>query len=164
METGDHGTQGADLVPGTEVAPGAVVTPSGRVSAAAEPDADTNTPFTTVQLARLDEALTMASRETNLRFSLYLGELGPDPREAAVGLLGRLGDEADRSVVIAVSPEQRMVEIVTGQEAARQLPDRGAKLGVMSMVAAFRDGALLEGLINGLRMLADQAGRRRPND
>jgi uncharacterized membrane protein YgcG len=62
-------------------------------------------------------------------------------------------------VVIAVSPEQRVVEIVTGEQAAKLLPDRGAKLGVMSMVAEFRDGDLFGGLIKGLRMLADQTGR-----
>ena len=62
---------------------------------------------------------------------------------------------------MAVSPEQRVVEVVTGGEARVRLPDRGAKLAVMSMVASFKEGDLLGGLLSGLRMLGDQAGARR---
>ena len=56
---------------------------------------------------------------------------------------------------------QRLVEVITGPEARVRLLDRGAKLAVMSMVASFREGDLLGGLLSGLRMLADQAGARR---
>lgn len=141
---------------------GAVVTSSGRVSAAevfVEPSVEDH-PFTPVQLTRLDEALTLASRETGLRFSVYLGELGSEPRARAGELHGRL-EAAGESVLVAVSPGQRVVEVVTGAEARVRLPDRGAKLAVMSMVASFREGDLVGGLLSGLRMLADQAGGRR---
>ncbi len=80
MAAGEHG-HGAVAVPDQDDLPvGAVVTPSGRVSAAedfVEPAGDEH-PFTPVQLTRLDEALTLASRETGLRFSLYVGDLGTD--------------------------------------------------------------------------------------
>ncbi len=164
MATGEHAPVPADgqLEPGSGTAPGAVVTASGRLSAAVEHRPEQiNSPFSPVELSRLDEALTMASRETGLRFNLYLGELGPDPRNAIHELLTGLGEAASGSVVIAVSPEQRLVEIVTGEAAAERLADRGAKLGVMSMVAGFRDGDLVGGLIKGLRMLADQTDRVR---
>jgi hypothetical protein len=48
-----------------------VETVSGRVSSAAEftEDQQASTSFTAVQLARLDEALTLVSRHTQLRFS-----------------------------------------------------------------------------------------------
>ena len=68
---------------------------------------------------------------------------------------------SDEAVLVAVSPEQRVVEVVTGSEARVRLPDRGAKLAVMSMVASFKEGDLLGGLLSGLRMLGDQAGARR---
>jgi hypothetical protein len=51
--------------------------------------------------------------------------------------------------------------VLTGPEARVRLPDRSAKLAVMSMVASFKEGDLLGGLLSGLRMLADQAGGRR---
>jgi len=139
---------------------GAVMTAAGRRSAAKmyEPSAP-STPFSTVQLARLDEALTLASRETALNFSVYIGELdGADTRQAAEKLHGSIGPGASDAVLIAVSPGQRVVEVVTGSEAFHRLPDRGAKLAVMSMVASFKEGDLIGGLVSGLRMLADQAG------
>ena len=62
---------------------------------------------------------------------------------------------------MAVSPGQCFVEVLSGPEARTRLPDRGAKLAVMSMVASFKEGDLVGGLLSGLRMLADQAGGRR---
>ena len=60
-------------------------TNSGRISTAEEfhEPARTDHPFDPVQLTRLDEALTLASRETGLRFSVYLGGLGDAPAERA---------------------------------------------------------------------------------
>lgn len=140
---------------------GSVVTASGRLSSAEqfrEPPAS-DQPFTPVQLARLDDALTLTSRETGLRFALYLGDLGADARRSAVDLHGRI-DGQEEAVLVAVSPEQRQLEIVTGAEAKVRLPDRSAKLALMSMVASFKEDDLFGGLLSGLRMLADQAGTR----
>jgi Domain of unknown function (DUF5130) len=163
MDTGEgeHGT--ALVQSGSDDLPlGSVVTASGRISAAevfTEPDLS-GLPFTPVQLSRLDEALTLASRDSGLRFSVFLGELGGKPTDTAQRLHGQM-EGSDESVLVAVSPEQRVVEVVTGPEARVRLPDRGAKLAVMSMVASFKEGDLLGGLLSGLRMLADQAGSRR---
>ncbi|MEU6696877.1 DUF5130 family protein [Pseudonocardia sp. NPDC046786] len=145
-----------------ELPEGSVVTNSGRLSVAREfrePD-PSEQPFTPVQLARLDDALTLTSRETGLRFALYLGDLGEDARRTAVDLHSRI-ESYDDAVLVAVSPGQRLLEIVTGAEAKVRLPDRGAKLALMSMVASFKEGDLFNGLLSGLRMLADQAGTRR---
>ncbi|WP_394613195.1 DUF5130 family protein [Lentzea sp. JNUCC 0626] len=137
---------------------GAVVTNSGRVSAAKmyEPHAP-ELPFTPSQLAQLDEALTLSSRSTGLDFSVYLGELGANAHERAQELHGST-ERPSHHVLLAVSPGERVVEIVTGEESHRRLADRGAKLAVMSMVASFKEGDLAGGLVSGLRMLTDQAG------
>lgn len=141
---------------------GTVVTSSGRVSAAeVYHDASASDhPFDPVQLSRVDEALTMASRETGLRFSVWLGDLGDDP-SARVDELHDGLEGTTEAVLLAVSPGQRMVEVRTGPEARLRLPDRGCKLAVMSMVASFKEGDLVGGLLSGLRMLADQSGGRR---
>ncbi|WP_300016266.1 DUF5130 family protein [Pseudonocardia sp.] len=158
-----HGDGQALVRPGSEDLPeGSVITASGRVSTAenfVEPS-PADHPFSPVQLARLDEALTLTSRDTGLRFSIYLGDLGGDPTARVAELHGGLEGPGE-AVLVAVSPEQRVVEVVTGAEARVRLPDRGAKLAVMSMVTSFREGDLLGGLLSGLRMLADQAGGRR---
>lgn len=144
---------------GTSRQPGKAVTASGRVSVAQmyEPSLPPG-PFSSGQLARVDEALTLASRVTNLDFSLYVGELGDDSRKGAEALHDALGEHGDNAVLIAVSPGERVVEVITGADAAQRLSDRGAKLAVMSMVSSFKEGDLIGGFISGLRMMADHAG------
>jgi hypothetical protein len=138
---------------------GAAVTASGRISVAREYQHSTpEIPFNSVQLARLDEALTLSARTTGLGFSVYLGDLGDDTRAMAEELHAASGDAAAAAVLLAVSPGQRRVEVVTGAESTRRLPDRACNLAVMSMVASFKEGDLIGGLVSGLRMLTDQAG------
>lgn len=115
-------------------------------------------PFTARQLARLDEALTFAGRETGVDFSVYLGELGVDTRARAEAMLAGLGVAAAEAVLIAVSPGERVVEVVTGSSVQRRISDRAARLAVTSMVASFSEGELVGGLVSALRLLADQAG------
>lgn len=110
------------------------------------------------ELARLDEALTMSSRETGLRFTLYVGDLGPRTRITAEEMHGRSGGDPSDSVLIAVSPGQKVVEVVTGAGAARRMPDRACALAVLSMTTSFANGDLVGGIVNGLRQLSDQAG------
>lgn len=175
MAAGEHGGELAHLPPESaatmlrnepealEYEPGTVVTVSGRRSAARVVGKhEQRSPFSAPQLTRLDEALTMAGRETGLDFSIYLGELGEDTRAAAEALHDSMGAAGAEAVLIAVSPGERAVEVVTGSYAARRVPERGAKLAVMSMVAFFKEGNIFDGLLSGLRMLADQAGSARP--
>lgn len=115
-------------------------------------------PFNTRQLLRLDEALRLADRGTGLTFSVYVGELDEPVRGHAEKLHGQLADP-DHSVLIAVSPNQRLLEIVTGAEARRRVPDRAAKLAALSMAASFGGGDLAGGLVSGLAQLVDQAGK-----
>jgi uncharacterized membrane protein YgcG len=142
-----------------ELGYGAARMADGRISVAVEQKPKPPTlPFRSAELAQLDEALTLSSRETGLDFSVYLGELdGDDTRKAAEELHAQTL-RPTHAVLIAVSPGQRAVEIVTGEESHRRLPDRGCKLAVMSMVASFKESNLAGGLVSGLRMLTDQAG------
>lgn len=113
-------------------------------------------PFTSRQLARLDEALTLSSRECGLEFSIYVGSLDTPTRAHAESLFERLNPSA---VLLAVSPGQRCLHIVTGEESAKRLPNRACMLAAVSMRAAFSSGDLTGGIVNGLRMLADSAGK-----
>jgi hypothetical protein len=114
--------------------------------------------FSYQELARLDEALTMASRETGLRFTLYIGDLGRRSRSRAEALFLQSGDHLPESVLVAVSPGQRVVEVVTGAAASRRLPDRACALAVLAMTNTFAASDLVGGIVNGLRQLSDQAG------
>ncbi|GLZ75841.1 hypothetical protein Afil01_06480 [Actinorhabdospora filicis] len=114
-------------------------------------------PFTTKQLLRIDEALRLAERTAStITFSVYVGSLHEPTTGAARKLHDQLPDP-DNSVLVAVSPEQRKLEIVTGTQAVKLIPDRAAALAALSMTAAFGGGDLAGGIVTGLRMLADQA-------
>jgi hypothetical protein len=115
-------------------------------------------PFTTRQLLRLDEALRLADSSTGLTFSVYVGDLDEPTRAYAEKLHGQLV-APPTSVLIAASPNQRVLEIVTGPDARRRLPDRTTKLAALSMAAAFGGGDLAGGIISALAQLADHAGR-----
>ncbi|GAA1231504.1 DUF5130 family protein [Prauserella halophila] len=163
MATGElvHDRESAAVDP-ADLPFGAAVTESGRISRAQEYAPTTpNGPFTTRQLSRIDEALALATRDSGIDFSIYLGPLGAeDTRAAAEQLHDRLGERGDSAVLIAVSPGERVVEVVTGAKTRQRVPDRTVKLAVMTMVASFKEGDLTGGFVSGLRMLADHAGSR----
>jgi hypothetical protein len=50
------------------------------------------------------------------------------------------------------------MEIVTGGESARRIPNRVAGLAALAMRASFSSGDLTGGIVSGLRQLADAAG------
>ena len=80
-------------------------------------------PLSVRGLLRVDEALRLADASTGLVFSVYIGDLDEPTRESAETLHGALA-EPDRSVLIALSPNQRVLEIVTGSVARRRILDR----------------------------------------
>lgn len=141
---------GGDVVTGAQVA----LTEEGRSGG---PDLQAlEGPFTTRQLLRLDEALRTADTSTGLTFSVYVGDLTEPVREHAEKLHSQLPNAAD-AVLVAVSPNQRALEIVTGPRARRKLPDRDCKLAALSMTASFSGGDLAGGIVAGLAQLANHA-------
>ncbi len=122
------------------------------------PQGNAGRPFDNKSLTLLDEVIDQAEQVTGLRFSAYLGDLGSDTRTTAQSLLNGLGHDASSAVLVAVSPGQRVVEVVTGAEAARRISDRSARLAVLAVVSSAVDGDLLGALVNAVRTLADQAG------
>ena len=115
-------------------------------------------PFTTRQLLRLDEALRVADQQTGLTFSVYIGDLDEPTREHAERLHRQL-EKAAKAVLVAISPGQRVLEIVTGSDARKRISDRDAKLAALSMAASFAGGDLAGGVLAGLDQLASHAGR-----
>jgi hypothetical protein len=115
-------------------------------------------PFSTRQLLRIDEALRLADEATGLTFTVYVGGLDEPVRHHAEKLHSQLADP-DHSVLIAISPNQRVLEVVTGAEARKRILDRDAKLAALSMVGAFNGGDLAGGVVAGLDQLASRAGK-----
>ncbi|UQX89648.1 DUF5130 domain-containing protein [Jatrophihabitans telluris] len=125
---------------------------------ARRPESTPDRPFKPAQLSRIDEALTLASLETGLTFSVFVGQLVGNPRQAAEALFAKLADKHEAPVLLAISPGQRRLEIVTGGRSAERIPNRIAGLAALAMRASFVNGDLTGGIVNGLRQLADAAG------
>ncbi|WP_164479173.1 DUF5130 family protein [Nakamurella antarctica] len=129
-----------------------------RLPAIVGPQGYADSPLSASELELLDDVLVEAERKTGLRFAVYLGDLGTDTRAEAESLLAQFEAEAPMTVLLAMSPGQRVVEVVTGGESSRRITDRASRLAVLSVIASATEGAIGGGLINGLRILADQAG------
>lgn len=111
------------------------------------------------QRADLQRLLEHAERQSGLTFSVYLGAW-EGGRGGAEALLERLADP-DRSVLVAVDPAGRQLEIITGRLARIPLDDRACGLAALSMTSSFTTGDLMGGLRDGLSVLGEQARRMR---
>lgn len=139
---------------------GWAVSASGRLSIASEPDNLPNRyPFNTMQLVELDDALTYGSRRSKARFAVYVGDLGTDTAGRARELLAQVPTAAN-AVLLAVSPDQRSIEVVYGADVSGRGIESVAPLGVSAAAAAFREGNLIDGLISAIRVMS--AGVARP--
>lgn len=131
---------------------------NGGVRERVMPGSGADAAFNPRQLERIDDALTLASQDAKLTFSLYVGALAEPTRPTAEAMLDRLPEPAD-SVLVVVSPGQRVLEIVTGIDASERIPNRICALAALTMRAAFSSGDLVGGIVNGIRILSDAAGQ-----
>ncbi|MGE2835082.1 DUF5130 domain-containing protein [Mycobacterium sp. SMC-4] len=133
---------------------GAVVTTSGRISAVTEPgELSVHYPFPTKDLVMLDNALKFGSRAARARFAVYIGDLGADTAATAREILARV-PTPENAVLLAVSPNQRAIEVVYGSEVKGRGIEEAAPLGVSAAAASFKEGNLIDGLISGVRVLS----------
>lgn len=133
---------------------GSVITYSGRVSGVTEPGTlSVNYPFPIKDLVTLDDALTYGSRGSNARFAAYIGDLGADTAARAREILAKV-PTANDAVLVAVSPDQRAIEVVYGAGVRARGAESAAPLAVAAAATAFADGALIDGLVSAVRVLS----------
>ena len=138
----------------SELPVGSVLTSSGRVSAVHQAGEEFDeVPFNTDELLRVDNALTEATRRTRVRFNVYVGDLGHDSAAGVEQLFPGTPD-AEGSVLIAVSPNQRAIEVRSGRAVANRVNDRVCQLGVTAAVSSFSDGDLIDGLVSAIRVMS----------
>jgi len=116
------------------------------------------------QQERIATAIDRTRADNGLDVSVVVGDLEIDDlsqfRAGAERLHAALGDRSSTAVLVVVAPGQRRVEIVTGAGIRRRVPDRVTALAVLSMTTAFTGGDLAGGIVDGIRQIADAAGRR----
>ncbi|MGV0624650.1 DUF5130 domain-containing protein [Mycolicibacter minnesotensis] len=133
---------------------GSVITSSGRVSGVTEPgEVSLHYPFPVKELVALDEALTYGSRGSQVRFATYIGDLGSDTAARAREILAKVPTPND-AVLVAVSPDQRAIEVVYGADVAGRIAPAAAPQAVAAAAASFREGKLIDGLINAVQLLS----------
>lgn len=134
---------------------GFAVTSSGRVSGVTHPGSEPvdNSPFSMVDRVRMDRTLTEATRRTKILWTIYIGELSATPANAARELHSTLPDPA-RSVLIAVSPNDKVIEVIGGDAIGQRFNDRVAQLGVSAALASFKQGDLIDGLVSAVRVMS----------
>lgn len=123
--------------------------------------------FTPLQRERLEKAIATAEEETGLPFAVAIGNTPTEDRPAAGP--GELGLEARSlvagypaptgGVVILIDPTARELEIATVGVAHRRIPDRQCGLAVLSMTSRIGVGDVIGAVVDGIRMLAEAAGR-----
>jgi hypothetical protein len=138
----------------TDLPRGFVVTTSGRISGVTEPGTlSVDYPFPVKELVVLDDALKYGSRASKARFAVYIGDLGADTAATARQILAQV-PTPDNAVLLAVSPDQRAIEVVYGSYVKGRGIEESAPLGVSAAAASFKDGNLIDGLISAVRVMS----------
>lgn len=137
-----------------ELPRGSVVTSSGRVSGVSEPgELSVTYPFPVKDLVRLDDALKFGSRKAKARFAVFIGDLGADTAATARELLAQV-PTPNNAVLLAVSPNQKAIEVVYGAELQGRGIEESAPLGVKAAAASFNYGNLIAGLVSAIKVMS----------
>jgi hypothetical protein len=138
---------------------GYAVTSSGRISGVCDPSEQCeNYPFSIADRIKLDEALKWGTRASKARFAVYIGNLGSNPTDAAGKALGRV-PTPDDALLLAVSPNQRIIEVVYGANLRGRGAEQAATLGVAAAKSGFAEGNLIDGLVSAIRVMSAAIAR-----
>lgn len=123
--------------------------------------------FSERDLREIGREVREISEEAQVVFSVLvadpadLSDAPSDVRTVAEQAHAALGARSAESVLILVAPSARRVEIVTGSALRGRLSDRDCALAALSMTSTFAGGDLAGGILQGVRMLGQRAGKPR---
>lgn len=152
MASGSQGlaTSGTDL----DLPYGYALTSSGRISGVTEPgELSVHYPFSINDLVTLDDALKYGSRYAKARFAVFIGDLGADTAATARELLAKV-PTPDNAVLLAVSPNQKTIEVVYGAGVKGRGIETAAPLGISAALGSLRDGNLIDALVSAVRVMS----------
>ena len=84
---------------------------------------------------------------------------GADPAARSREILADV-PTPNNAVLLAVSPDQRVIEVVYGADVRSRGAESAAPLGVSAAASAFKEGNLIDGLVSAVRVMS--AGISRP--
>ena len=112
--------------------------------------------FSAAERQQIDKAVRDAESETRYEFSVYVGPADEDTRAFAERLHAALVTPS-RSVLLMVDPVARVLEVVTGEQARRELDDDEVRLALADMQTQLAHGDLAGGIVRGINRLAAYA-------
>ena len=112
--------------------------------------------FTSAQRQQIDKAIRAAELESRYEFSVYVGPADEDTRAFAERLHAALAAPA-RSVLLMVDPVARVIEVITGEQARRDLDDNDVRLALADMQTELHHEDLAGGIVRGVNRLAAHA-------
>ncbi|HEY1135660.1 MAG TPA: DUF5130 family protein [Nocardioides sp.] len=111
---------------------------------------------------QIDTTIRTAEQLSRFEFSAYVGSAVGDPRSFATQLHNTLV-VPQKSLLIMVDPQQRVLEVVTGRTVRERLPDSDVLAVVAAMQAEFAAGDLVGGIVRGVSKFAELARRSLPS-
>jgi hypothetical protein len=107
------------------------------------------------QRVAIADALDLAREISGRCFAAYVGPL-EQGRESAIAKHAQIPG-SETSVLIAVDPQARTIDIVTGTQAAIDIDDRSCELAILAMRSNFGADDLVGGIRAGAMLLAEHA-------
>lgn len=104
----------------------------------------------------IDVAIRAAETATRFEFSVYSGPTEPDHRDY-VERMHAVMASPHRSVLIMINVEDRALEIITGRDVRRLLPDEAVEQVAMRMKQHLAAQDLTTAIVTGLELLAESA-------
>jgi hypothetical protein len=108
------------------------------------------------QRQAIEEIVSAAENLCGLSFKVYVGQLA-NGRASAEALLQSSASDPTRTVLTAIDPTSRTLEIVTGSRASTSIDDRTCALASLAMTSSFQAGELIGGIRNGVNLMAEHA-------
>ena len=105
--------------------------------------------------ADVERVVQVARDICGYEFGVYVGAL-ESGRESAIVMHGGL-HEPDAAVLLAIDPQSRSMDIVTGSRVRRTLDDRTCELALLSLRASLQADLLVSGVRDSIMMLAEHA-------
>ena len=115
-------------------------------------------PFAPEQIAGLSSTIRAADKAANVSFQTFIGRL-TEGRATALEVHSKMPNSPD-TVLIAVDPHSRGLEIVVGPVAKESIDDRTCQLAALTMTSRFVVGDLINGLRDGIGVMADHSHPR----
>jgi hypothetical protein len=111
--------------------------------------------LTPKQRVAITNAVELAREISGRCFAVYVGPL-EQGRDSAIAKHAQILG-AETAVLIAVDPDSRTIDIITGTQAAIDIDDRSCELAILAMRSNFDADDLVGGIRAGAMLLAEHA-------